>query len=100
MGMIKLPGESVEFFAENYNEIFTSGNLAEGNWNKKVAEWACSFTSASHAVATNSNGAGILALLHVLRTFNGKKTIFILKYIISQYIPYHTTNQLDMKKLI
>ena len=68
MGMIKLPGESVEFFAENYNEIFTSGNLAEGNWNKKVAEWACSFTSASHAVATNSNGAGILALLHVLRT--------------------------------
>ena len=77
MGMIKLPTASVEFFDENYKEIFTSGNLAEGKWNKEVCEWACSFTSASHAVAANSNGAGILALLNVLRTFREKKTIFI-----------------------
>ena len=39
MGMIKIPTASEEFFNENYKEIFTSGNLAEGKWNKKVSEW-------------------------------------------------------------
>lgn len=77
MGMIKLPSASVEFFDKNYKEIFTSGNLAEGRWNKEVGQWACSFTLASYALAANSNGAGILALLNVLKTFRNKKTIFI-----------------------
>lgn len=77
MGMIKIPAASEKFFSENYNEIFTSGDLAEGKWNKKVSEWACSYTSAPYALASNSNGAGILALLNVLKTFRNKKTIFI-----------------------
>lgn len=77
MGMIKLPLESIEFFDSNYKEIFSSGSLAEGKWNDQVGRWACSFTSASHALASNSNGSGILALLSVLKKFRDKKTIFL-----------------------
>ena len=77
MGMIKLPRASIEYFDENYNEIFETGNLAEGKWNKEVANWACSYTSAKFGLAVNSNGAGILALLQVLRKFKGKRYIFI-----------------------
>ena len=77
MGMIKLPKNSVKFFEENYREIFESGNLAEGKWNKKVAEWACSYTSAKYSLAVNSNGSGILALLQALKKFKNKKYIFI-----------------------
>tara|TARA_B110000211_G_C14047081_1_gene539499 strand:- start:747 stop:1790 length:1044 start_codon:yes stop_codon:yes gene_type:complete len=77
MGMIKLPQASIDFFDTNYKEIFSSGSLAEGKWNKNVGSWACSFTSAPYALACNSNGAGILAILHVLKKFRNKKTIFI-----------------------
>ena len=38
MGMIKIPKQSISFFKENYDEIFHSGNLAEGGWNKKISE--------------------------------------------------------------
>ncbi len=75
--MIKLPKTSIKYFEENYKEIFISGNLAEGKWNAKVAQWACSFTSAPYALASNSNGSGILALLSVLKKFRDKKTIFL-----------------------
>ena len=37
MGMIKLPQASLDFFYENSKEIFSTGELAEGKWNKKVA---------------------------------------------------------------
>ena len=53
MGMIKLPNQSINFFNENYLNIFESGNLAEGEWNKKVAEWSCSYTSADYSLAVN-----------------------------------------------
>lgn len=75
--MIKIPKLAIEHFDANYKEIFSSGNLAEGKWNKEVADWACSFSSAPYALAANSNGAGILALLNVLKTYKNKNTIFI-----------------------
>lgn len=77
MGMIKLPKSSIKHFNENYKEIFSSGNLSEGKWNKEVGEWACSFSSASYALSVNSNGAGILSLLNVFRTYRNKKSIFL-----------------------
>ena len=54
MGTIKLPQSAINFFDENYKEILLSGNLAEGNWNKKVSDWACSYTGAAHSLALNS----------------------------------------------
>ena len=38
MGTIKLPKNSVEFFKNNQNQIFESGNLAEGPWNEQLSE--------------------------------------------------------------
>ena len=77
MGMIKLPEKSVSFFNANYSKIFETGNLAEGEWNSKVAEWTCSYTSSKYSLAFNSNGSGIFAILRVLKQFKQKTKIFI-----------------------
>ena len=44
MGIIKLPEASLDFFRDNQDEIFESGNLAEGEWNKILAHWTCEYT--------------------------------------------------------
>ena len=75
--MIKLPKESVTYFSDNYNEIFQSGELAEGKWNKKVEHWACEYTGAPFAKAVNSNGSGIFAILRILKQYHQKKRIFL-----------------------
>lgn len=77
MGMIKLPKKSIDFFNNNYLDLFESGNLAEGEWNKKVADWACKYTSAKCALAVNSNGSGVFAVLNILKQYRGKKRIFL-----------------------
>jgi perosamine synthetase len=77
MGMIKLPKKSINFFKDNYLEIFDSGNLAEGEWNKKVAEWSKAYTSSKQALAFNSNGAGIFTVLRILKQYRNKKKIFL-----------------------
>jgi dTDP-4-amino-4,6-dideoxygalactose transaminase len=77
MGMIKLPKKSIDFFNDNYPNIFETGNLAEGDWNKKVAEWSCNYTVSQHALAVNSNGAGMFALLRILKQYRAKKRIFL-----------------------
>ena len=38
MCLIKIPNKSIEFFKNNQDEIFKSGNLAEGPWNEKLSE--------------------------------------------------------------
>ena len=77
MGMIKLPNQSINFFNENYLNIFESGNLAEGEWNKKVAEWACKYTLSDYALAVNSNGSGIYTILRLLKEYRFKKKVFL-----------------------
>ena len=77
MGMIKLPKKSIDFFNNNYLEIFESGNLAEGDWNKKVAAWACTYTAAKYALAVNSNGSGVFAILNILKKYRGKNKVFL-----------------------
>ena len=79
MGMIKLPQCSLNYFDEHYKEIFSSGNLAEGSWNKKVAEWACLRTSSPYGLAVNSNGAGLFALLRILNQYRNKEKILAQK---------------------
>lgn len=77
MGMIKLPKKSKDFFLKNVEAIFNTGNLAEGEWNKKTAEWVCSYTAAPYSLAVNSNGAGLFTLLRILKQHRSKKRIFI-----------------------
>lgn len=75
--MIKLPSASRSFFASNYEAIFDTGNLAEGNWIRTLEDWTKKYTSANFATACNSNGAGVLAILNLLREKYGKTKIFI-----------------------
>ena len=77
MGMIKLPKKSKDFFNKNYLDIFESGSLAEGEWNKEVANWTCKYTSASHSLAVNSNGSGVFAILNLLKKYKGKNRVFL-----------------------
>ena len=77
MGMIKLPKNSIDFFSQNYPDIFESGNLAEGAWGKKVSEWSCKYTSSKYSLAVNSNGAGLFALLRILKEYRHKKKVFL-----------------------
>lgn len=77
MGMIKLPQSSIDFFKENQDEVFESGNLAEGKWNSSVAEWATDYTKSQYALAVNSNGAGIFTLLRLMKQYRNKKKIFL-----------------------
>ena len=67
MGMIKVPKKSINFFNSNLSDIFETGFLAEGKWNKKLNELIKNITGASNATPTNSNGAGIVALLTIYR---------------------------------
>lgn len=77
MGMIKLPESSVRFFKENIDEIFNTGNLAEGDWIKKLASLCSNYTSAKNSIVFNSNGSGLLAALKIFQTYMDKKSIFI-----------------------
>ena len=77
MGMIKLPEESIKFFSDYYAEIFQSGELAEGNWNAKVADWICMYSKAPYGLAVNSNGAGLFTILRLLKEYRKKKKIFL-----------------------
>ena len=77
MGMIKLPDKSIKFFKNNLDAIFTSGNLAEGLWNKKISEFVKELTGAKTALPTNSNGAGIVALLTIYRHYHGRTDVLI-----------------------
>ena len=75
--MIKLPEQSINYFYENCEEIFLTGELAEGKWNMQVADWICSYTGAPHALAVNSNGAGLFTILQLLKYYRSKKRIFL-----------------------
>jgi perosamine synthetase len=77
MGMIKIPKKSIDYFTENYKEIFKSGALAEGKWNEQVAIWASDYTRAPHALTVNSNGSGIFMILSLLKQYRAKKKIFL-----------------------
>ena len=77
MGMIKLPDNSVDYFKTNLDEIFKSGNLAEGQWNKKLSDYVKDLTKANISIATNSNGAGMVALLSIYRYYHNRTSVLI-----------------------
>tara|TARA_B100001063_G_scaffold224569_1_gene232695 strand:- start:451 stop:1494 length:1044 start_codon:yes stop_codon:yes gene_type:complete len=77
MSFIKIPKKSIEFFKKNQDEIFTSGNLAEGPWNKKLSEKIKDITKTKYAVSINSNGSGLVAILLIFKTYFGRKDIMI-----------------------
>jgi dTDP-4-amino-4,6-dideoxygalactose transaminase len=77
MGMIKLPENSIEYFKNNLDKIFQSGNLAEGQWNKKLEGFVKDLTGSQVSVATNSNGAGLVALLSIYKYYYRRNKVLI-----------------------
>lgn len=77
MGMIKVPTNSIDFFKKNIDEIFDTGNLAEGIWNSNLRQQFTKLSNAKYAIPFSSNGSGILAILMILKEYRGYKNIFI-----------------------
>jgi len=77
MGTIKLPKNSIDFFKNNQNKIFDSGNLAEGPWNAQLSEKIKSICNVKNAICVNSNGSGLVALLLIYREYYGRTNVMI-----------------------
>ena len=77
MGTIKLPNNSVEFFKNNQNKIFESGNLAEGPWNEQLSEKIKSICNVKNTICVNSNGSGLVALLLIYKEYYGRTNVMI-----------------------
>ena len=77
MSIIKLPKNSIEFFKDNQDKIFESGNLAEGPWNDQLSKKIKSITNTKNAICVNSNGSGLVALLLIYKEYYGRTDVMI-----------------------
>ena len=77
MGFIKLPEASVTFFKSNLDEIFETGNLAEGPWNKRLSDFARKYCEVECATPTVSNGSGLMALLQIYKENDNRLKVFL-----------------------
>jgi len=77
MGLIKLPSNSINYFIKNLDEIFESGNLAEGPWNKRLSDYVINLTGSLSAIPTNSNGSGLISLMSIYRHYFDRTNVLI-----------------------
>ena len=77
MGMIKLPKKSISFFKENLDEIFNTGNLAEGQWNQNLQDYVNNLSGSDYSTVTNSNGAGLVSLMCIYKHFFNRSLVLI-----------------------
>jgi dTDP-4-amino-4,6-dideoxygalactose transaminase len=77
MGMIKLPERAIKFFKDNIDEIFITGNLAEGQWNIEISNYVKTFCKVQNALPTSSNGTGLVALMTIYRTYFNRNKVLI-----------------------
>lgn len=77
MGLIKLPQESINYFKKNFDDIFISGNLAEGPWAERLSKKVKEIIGVKYAIPTNSNGSGIIALLQIYKEYFGRNKVMI-----------------------
>jgi dTDP-4-amino-4,6-dideoxygalactose transaminase len=77
MSIIKIPKAAKDKFYSNQEDIFKSGNLAEGPWNAKLAKYVAKYARAEYATPFCSNGAALLAILILLRRYRNYQDVFI-----------------------
>lgn len=77
MGMIKIPQPAIDFFKENLDEIFATGNLAEGKWNQELSNHVSKYCGVKYAVPTSSNGSGIVALMLIYKEYFKRSEVLI-----------------------
>ena len=75
--MIKIPESAIKFFQENLNDIFSTGNLAEGKWNQELSSYVADYCNVNNAVPTSSNGSGLVALLLVYKEYFRRSDVLI-----------------------
>ncbi len=77
MSVIKLPKNSIDFFKNNQDKIFETGNLAEGPWNDQLSKKIKIISKAKNAICVNSNGSGLVALLLIYKEYYGRIDVMI-----------------------
>ena len=77
MGMIKLPTKSIDYFNNNIQDIFNSGNLAEGKWNETLSKYIEDYTNCKNSISVNSNGAGIFSVLNIWKYYKDREFVFL-----------------------
>lgn len=77
MGLIKLPEASIFYFKSNLDKIFASGNLAEGPWNEKLADFTSKYCGVECVTPTASNGSGMMALLQIYKKNDNRSKVFL-----------------------
>jgi dTDP-4-amino-4,6-dideoxygalactose transaminase len=77
LGIIKLPQASINFFKSNLDEIFETGNLAEGAWNKRLSDFARKYCEVECATPIVSNGSGLMALLQIYKENDNRFKVFL-----------------------
>jgi dTDP-4-amino-4,6-dideoxygalactose transaminase len=77
MGMIKIPQTAIEIFKQNLDEIFATGNLAEGRWNQELSNLISEYCGVKHATPTSSNGSGLVALMLTYKTYFNRTEVLL-----------------------
>lgn len=77
MSLVYVPKSSKDFFEANVSRVLSSGSLAEGEWNKKLAQLVSETTHIPYAIPVASNGLGLQALLSYYRDIYNKKYVII-----------------------
>lgn len=77
MGMIKIPQKAIEFYKQNIDEIFISGNLAEGKWNQQLSDHISGYCHVKHATPTSSNGSGLVALMLIYKEYFSRTNVLL-----------------------
>jgi len=77
MGMIKIPRAAIEFFKENLDEIFSTGNLAEGKWNHELSNHVSKYCGVKYATPTSSNGSGLVALMLIYKEYFNRSQVVL-----------------------
>jgi perosamine synthetase len=75
--MIKIPQSAVEFFKQNIDEIFSTGNLAEGKWNQELSNLVTEYCGIKHATPTSSNGSGLVALMLLYKEYFNRSQVLL-----------------------
>ena len=69
MGTIKLPNNSIEFFKNNQNKIFESGNLAEGPWNEQLSEKIKSICNVKNEISQKKENRNYLFHINLSKKY-------------------------------
>ena len=100
MGAIKLPRKSIQFFENNYQQIFQDGALAEGQWNQESSNIVKEFTGMAYAVPVASNGTGMAAMMQMMKYLYKRDSVLIQSNTMYGVLTMVNASGLEVKGII